>query len=612
MTSAKLAFWFAAVLSCADSNPACAQAAPQRPWSLVILNDGDPTLPAFIAIDRALKAALTAPGRHPVDTFYESLDLLRFPEARFELEQVAMLTKKYQATPVDAVVSFGASSLAFAEKHRDRLWPEARIFFSGVPAEYLGGRKLAQSTTGFAVEHDLVGAAELALQLEPSTRRLVVLSGSSDFDRRMARLAKTQLEPKASRLTIEHWEDAPIGEFVRRIAQLGRGDAVLYLSLGRDSHGRTFIPREVLKQLSAASRAPIYGVYETYVGYGMAAGRAHSFEASGRRIGELVHEVLSAPADRPLPPVLAHRALCIADGDQLERLGLSARRLPPDCEIRYTSPSLWREYRWTVLAALAVILAQSALILGLVVQRRGRVRAEGEVRHRRAELAQASRLALAGELTASIAHEINQPLGAILANAGAAEAILRRDPGASEELREILADIRAADVRASEIIRRVRALVTARQAEREPVEANAMVADVLALLRGETLRRGIAVDTAFAPGLPSLMMDRVQVQQAIVNLCLNAMEAMADREGRRLEVRTAAADGGVEIAVADKGPGIAPEHLPKVFDSFFTTKPHGTGLGLAITRSIIEAHRGRLSAENRPEGGALFRIVLPA
>jgi C4-dicarboxylate-specific signal transduction histidine kinase len=298
----------------------------------------------------------------------------------------------------------------------------------------------------------------------------------------------------------------------------------------------------------------------------------------------------------------------------MERHGLRLDLLPAGCDVRFLSPSLWREYRWYALGALLVILAQAALIAGLVLQRRGRMRAEGEVRHRRAELAQASRLALAGELTASIAHEINQPLGAILANAGAAEALLRRDPSANAELREIIADIRKADVRASEVIRRVRSLVSSREAEREPVEANAMIREVLALMRGESGRRGVAVEPDLSAGLPTLHADRVQLQQAVLNLCLNAMEAMAEcpASRRRLGVRSAAADGGVEIAVSDTGPGIRPEHLPQVFDSFFTTKPQGTGLGLAITRSIVEAHRGRLSAENRPGGGACFRIMLPA
>ena len=591
-----------------------AAAPAERPWRVVILNDGDPTLPGFVALDRSIRAELTAPGRPRVDFFHETLDMLRFPKALFEAELSTLLKKKYAALPVDAVVAIGSPSLDFAERHRDQLWPNAVILFQGVPAEFLRERKLSPTTTGFAVQHDLAGVADLALMLQPSMRRLIVVSGSGDYDRIMARVARVQLDSHAERVAIEHWENVPLDEAIRRVAELERDSAVLYLAVNRDTSGRSFAPAEAAKLVAAASSVPTYGHLETFIGEGIVGGTMYSFAARGKRMGELVHEVLSNRS-RPLPPLLTPQpSTCIADAMQVERFGLSLSQLPPGCEVRFLPSSLWRDYRWHVLAAMIVILMQSALILGLVLQRRGRVKAEGEVRDRRAELAQASRLALAGELTASIAHEINQPLGAILANAGAAEALLRRDPSASSELREILADIRKADLRASEIIRRVRSLITTRQAEREPVEVNAMVSDILTFLRGDAQRRGVVIDIELTPGLPTLLVDRVQMQQAVVNLCVNAMEAMSDCAAeKRLGVRTAAtADGDVEITVSDSGPGVPPEYLARMFDSFFTTKAHGMGLGLAIARSIVEAHEGTMSAENRKEGGALFRIVLPA
>jgi C4-dicarboxylate-specific signal transduction histidine kinase len=340
----------------------------------------------------------------------------------------------------------------------------------------------------------------------------------------------------------------------------------------------------------------------------------YSFEDRGKRLGNLVHDVLSQPPGQPLPTPGVGAALCKADANELERFGIRESRLPSDCEVLFARPSLWREYRWYVAGAAFVLLAQFALILALVLQRRGRRKAEEEVHHRRAELAQASRLAMAGELTASIAHEINQPLGAILANAGAAEAMLRRGVTNSEELRAILADIRQSDMRASQIVRRVRALITTHQVEREPADPNEVVGEVLALLAGEAKRRNVGVDAALESALPPFRVDRVQVQQAIVNLCVNAMDAMADTPAkeRRLRVRTRRGSGGdIEIAVSDTGPGIPPEQVPHLFDSFFTTKPHGMGLGLSIARSIVEAHGGTLSAENRVEG-AVFRMVMPA
>src|SRR5262249_8670347 len=317
----------------------------------------------------------------------------------------------------------GAASLDFAEKYRSRLWHDARIVFTGVPAELLRGREFPPTTIGIPLQHDLAGTVDLALRMRPSTRRLIVLSGSGDYDRRMAGVARTALDAYSSRLTIEHWQELSIDEFLRRLARLDSADAVLYLSIGRDADGRTFVPRDIVTQLSAASPAPIYGAVETFIGQGVVAGSVYSLEARGQRAGDLVHEVLSAP-DAPRPAVLMASPSCMADANALNRFGMSTDRLPPGCEIRNVPPSLWREYRAYVLAALFVVLAQAALIAALILQRRGRRRAEDEARHRRAELAQASRLALAGELTASIAHEINQPLGAILANAGAAESLL--------------------------------------------------------------------------------------------------------------------------------------------------------------------------------------------
>jgi signal transduction histidine kinase len=157
--------------------------------------------------------------------------------------------------------------------------------------------------------------------------------------------------------------------------------------------------------------------------------------------------------------------------------------------------------------------------------------------------------------------------------------------------------------------------VTSRQSERTAEDLNGIINDVLAFLRGEAERRGVVIETAFDPQLPRLEIDRVQLQQAIANLCINAMDAMAGaaQGRRRLGVRTAArVDGGIEIVVTDTGPGIPSEQLPRLFESFFTTKPEGMGLGLSIARSIVDAHDGSLSAENIQEGGALFRIVLPA
>jgi two-component system sensor kinase FixL len=228
-------------------------------------------------------------------------------------------------------------------------------------------------------------------------------------------------------------------------------------------------------------------------------------------------------------------------------------------------------------------------------------------------LAHVSRLAVVGELTASIAHEINQPLGAILSNADAADVLLGREPVPVEELRQIVADIRSDDIRAGKVIRQMRALLRRRELAMLPFDLNRAIGDVLGLVGADLGRHGVSVETEFGQ-LPTVLGDQVHIQQVVLNLILNGVDAMAEAHAsqRRLGVRTARADGGgVRVTIWDSGPGIAADHAEQLFDSFFTTKANGMGLGLSIARSIIEAHGGNISAITRREGGASFSFSLP-
>jgi PAS domain S-box-containing protein len=238
--------------------------------------------------------------------------------------------------------------------------------------------------------------------------------------------------------------------------------------------------------------------------------------------------------------------------------------------------------------------------------------AEKQLALARLELAHAGRLALVGELTASIVHEIQQPLVAITANAEVAAKQVAHLGNGAGELADILSDIQQAASSAADIIDRLRNLARKRPMERKPVDLNEVATSVVRLVAADAARRRVHLRIEVADGLPTFMADRVSLQHVILNLVMNAMEALDEVwDHREVMVRTRKVADGAEISVHDNGPGIAPELLPRVFDAFVTSKTEGIGLGLSIARSIVEAHDGRIAASSNGRG-ATFVIGLPA
>ena len=218
-----------------------------------------------------------------------------------------------------------------------------------------------------------------------------------------------------------------------------------------------------------------------------------------------------------------------------------------------------------------------------------------------------------GELAASLSHEITQPIASARNNARAAQNFLEMQPPDLGEVREALSCVVGDADRAGEIIDRIREQIKKAPPRKERFDLNAAINEVIVLARSVTIRNGVSVQTRLAEGLLPVLGDRVQLQQVLLNLILNAAEAMGSvEEGRReLLISTEQDQAGVLVAVRDSGPGIDPEHLERVFDAFYTTKPSGTGMGLSICRSIIHAHGGKLWAEANEPRGAVFQFTLP-
>ena len=339
----------------------------------------------------------------------------------------------------------------------------------------------------------------------------------------------------------------------------------------------------------------------------------HSVQELGHITAAVVVRILNGEkaGDIKTPPT--GFATPIFDWRQMQRWGIAESSLPPGSTVYFREPTVWERYSWQIVFVLAVILIQAALISILLREHRRRQLAEVQARQRMAELARVNRFSTAGELTATIAHEINQPLGSILTNAETAQAILKSPNPDIAELDEIVSDIVRDDRRASEVIRRMRSLLTKAPFDLKRLDLNDVARETVEFLSTLAVARKVELTSLMTQNTLPILGDRIQLQQVILNLVVNGIDAMKDTPGenRIISIRTSRVDKFATLSVSDRGSGIAEDKLKEIFEPFFTSKADGMGMGLSIARTIIEAHNGMISAKNRDHGGASFQIRLP-
>jgi signal transduction histidine kinase len=588
--------------------------AAAKPLRVVILSGAEVMLPASQSLDGAIRQVLADSGLGPIEFYSEGLDAYRFHSEQYERELAPFLSRKYAEREPVLVFALTDTALDFLIRYRNSLWPDASVVFTNVDPAFFAGRPQPPWVTGIADDEDFTATIGLARALQPHARRILVVGGAGDRDVTTTAKASRSLASHAPGLEISVRSGVPVADFRRVFGGLPDDTILLYTMMFRDSEGRNVVPREAAKALAASASVPVYGGHATFLGGGIVGGAMFDYEYAGRAAGKVGIRILKGEAPGSIPIQNGSPRLLAVDDRVLKRFHVPDSRVPADYEIRFRIPSFWELYRWRIVAVGVALGLETALIIALLTERQSRKRAENESRQRRRELAHAARLATVGELAASISHEINQPLGAILANAETAELLLDSKTGNAGELRQILTDIRRDDVRASEVMRRVRALAGRREIEMKPLVVNGVAEAAASLLEPEARRRGVGLIRDFRPGLPASRADEVSLQQVIINLALNGMEAMATTPAgrRRLTIATRARGSRVVVRVSDTGNGIAVGDRPRLFESFFSTKEHGLGLGLSICRSIIEAHGGRISADNDIAGGATFEFELPA
>jgi signal transduction histidine kinase len=713
-----------------------ATAAPKPATDILVLYSNSRLLPANVEIDRGLHEVIENRSDLNVRLFTEFLDEPSFSGAAYEHTVALYLQEKYSARPPSVVVVAGEEGLGFLLRHRAELFEQVPVVHLAVAREVLlANEPLPDGFVGSDAGYDPLGTIRLALRLHPDTRRVIIITGVSEMDRVGAVTLRKRIPELKLDQEVEFIEGLSTDDVLKRLAALGEGDVVYTPGYFRDGAGREFAPRESAVLMAAASGAPIYAPYNTFLGTGIVGGRMPSFYEMGRQAALTVNGLLDGIVPAALQIPASSKSFVAVDWRQVVRWGIDPAAVPADAVVHFREPSFWEAHRGQAIAIAGVIVVQALFIAALLIERRHRRRTAAELRESQVQMSLAartarlsvltwdisrdagthagtrmpsreagasriplhlvlesvhpadrerferavwqavdreeeleveyrslrpngevqwivargraeqaggtlsgiatdvtarknaeqqaekdrsalthmSRVSTMGQLSVSIAHQLNQPLAAILGNAEAARKMLGHDVPDIPELKEICDDIIAENKRATEVIRRLGALYRRGELKVAPVNLNELVDETLDLVRTELMSRHVVARTHLAPSPLIVDGGRVQLQQVLLNLVLNAADAMSElaAEQRHLEIATEIDGPNVLLRVVDHGTGIATENLKNVFEAFWSSKPGGIGVGLAICLSIVAAHHGTLTASNNPDGGATFCATWP-
>jgi signal transduction histidine kinase len=525
----------------------------------------------------------------------------------------AYLGELFSRGAPDLLVAFGAPAAAFLQRQRADLFPTVPALLAAIDDRRVQQMSLTGNDAVVSVWIDIPSLFENILRVLPQTKNIAVVIGNSSNEGFWVDEMRSRLQPMKDRVNLLFWNELSFEEILKRAAVLPKNSAIFWVQPQVDVTGATHDGEQALRRLHAVANAPIFSHDDAFFGDAIVGGPMTSVLQGSRAAAAVAVKILGGEQAGDIKTPALQYGAAKYDWRELKRWDIPESRLPKGSEVLFLQPSVWEAYRWQVFAISSALLFQAALISGLLFEKRRRVIAEVQARQRSSELAHINRFSMAGELTATIAHELNQPLGAILTNVETAELLVKSPRFDPKEIGTILADIRRDDMRAADVIGRLRGLIKRAPFESKDVDLNDIAQETVQFLSALAIGQEVVLISLLAPVPLFVKGDQVQLQQVALNLIVNAMDAMSGmpRTERRIKVSTSRDGNSACLSVSDVGPGIPIDQLKQVFEPFFTTKAQGMGMGLSIARTIVEAHGGQLSAENLAGRGAAFYMRLP-
>jgi signal transduction histidine kinase len=562
---------------------------------------------------RAIRAELDRQSPWPLDVQEHSLVAARTDAVNPEQPFLKYLQSLYSGHPPDLIICVGAPAASFMQRHRQELFPATSALFTTIEARRVQYSSMTDNDTVVAVTHSFLVLFEKFLKISPETKTIAIVNGASPNERFWRDEMIRELRPLEGKVEIRWYDKVSYEDTLKELAALPPHAAIFWYQMVVDAAGVAHEGDRALTRLYGVANAPIFSHDDSFFGKEIIGGPMHSALGGSSTAVAVAIRILNGekPGDIKTPP--SEFAIAKYDWRELQRWRVNEHLLPAGSTVYFREPSAWEKYRWQVALVCLVILLQAILIAVMLSERRRRGLAEVAARQRMSELAHVSRYSMAGELTTTIAHEITQPLAAILVNADTAKLIMSSPSPNMDELNEIISEIRRDDLRAGEIIKRLRSLLKRTSFEAKQIDLNGLVAESIDLVSAVANAREVSLSTVLSETDLSVMGDNIQLQQVLINLIVNSMDAMAHTDGsqHRILVRTAWDEKFAEIEVADTGSGIPAGKLSEIFEPFYTTKTNGMGMGLSIARTIVEAHNGQLSAESHAGQGSVFRVKLP-
>jgi signal transduction histidine kinase len=587
-------------------------AAAAEPKRVLLINSYGREFAPWNEYATEIRSQLQDEWEGPLDIYELSLTTALFGKG--ERDFANYLHALFSDREPDLILTTGAPAAGFIIQYRQNLFPATPVLLAAVDQQLVPYSSLGANDAAAPININLVGSIENILQLLPDTNNIAVVMGNSVHEQNFVEQMHAAFQPLANLVTFTWFNDLSFNDMMKQAARLPPHSAIFWLALILDAAGVSHQEFDAMTLLRAVANAPIFSFVDAYLGKGIVGGPLISVRDVGKAAAHAAVRILDGetPADVRASPIGFGTPKF--DWRELQRWNISESRLPPESKILFRPATAWDQYRWQISLIAAAFLLQSALIAGLAFEHRRRRNAEIVARRSMGELANMNRVATAGELSASIAHEMKQPLAAMVTNVRAGLRWLGADEPNLEETRAALQNVVKDGNRAAEVIDSVRAMFKKEQTERTQLNMNDLISSVLYLLRDELRPQDIILRTNLDPQLPPVQGHRGELQQVILNLVRNAVDAMKDitYRPRVLTVKSEVQPPNeVLVSVADSGTGIDPKDIDRIFNAFFTTKSNGMGMGLSICKSIIDDHGGRLWALPNLKYGSVFNISLP-